>query len=250
LKGIWAVSIIASILILGTLGLSQDAYAQTFEDVKLTASDAAGGDSFGLRVSISGDTAIVGARQNDDACIPVTSFCESGSAYVFGRDVGGADNWGEVAKLTASDAALDDFFGTSVSISGDTAIVGADTDDDGGSASGSAYVFGRDVGGADNWGQVAKLTASDAAGGDLFGISVSISGDTAIVGARGGDGPVVNSGSAYVFGRDFGGADNWGQVAKLTASDAAGGDFFGIFVSISGDTAMVGLIRKHMQSQS
>ncbi|MDM8542978.1 choice-of-anchor D domain-containing protein [Desulfococcaceae bacterium HSG9] len=267
-----------------------DPWIQT---VKLTASDAATGDYFGYSVAVSGDTAVVGAYQDDDGGI------DSGSAYVFERDNGGADNWGQSAKLTASDAAADDIFGFSVAVSGDTAVVGAQYDDDAGSGSGSAYVFERDNGGADNWGQVAKLTAADAAAGDNFGYSVAVSGDTAVVGANydedggsasgsayifekgagwtngsgnqtakltasdaaaadwfghsvavSGDTAVVgaigdsdagsNSGSAYVFERDNGGTDNWGQTAKLTAADAAAGDNFGYSVAVSGDTAVVG----------
>ena len=69
----------------------------------------------------------------------------------------------ERKKLLAGDGAADDYFGYSVSISGDTAIVGAYWDDDNGDSSGSAYIFSRDQGGADNWGQVKKLTASDGA---------------------------------------------------------------------------------------
>ena len=206
------------------------------QQAKLTASDAAASDWFGSAVSIDGDYAIVGAPWDDDGGIG------SGSAYVFHRNEGGPDNWGQVAKLTASDAAAGDHFGYSVSISGDYAIVGAYLDDDGGSASGSAYIFNRNQGGADNWGQVAKLTASDAAASDWFGNSVSISGDYAIVGIN----PMISgdkcSGSAYLFYRNKGGADNWGQLTKLTASDAAGGDFFGYSVSISGDYAIVGAI--------
>ncbi len=128
-------------------------------------------------MSISGDTAIVGAFYDDD------KGNNSGSAYIFSRDQGGADNWGEAKKLTASDGAADDRFGNSVSISGNTAIVGAPQNDDNGNDSGSAYIFSRDQGGADNWGEVKKLTSSDGAAGDDFGISVSISGSTAIVGA-------------------------------------------------------------------
>ncbi len=120
---------------------------------------------------------------------------ESGSAYVFGRDHGGIDGWTQVAKLTAGDAAASDRFGASVSVSGDATVVGAYADDD----AGSAYVFGRDHGGTGNWGQVAKLTAGDASAGDWFGTSVSLSGDTAIVGAKRDDDAGGDSGSAYVF---------------------------------------------------
>ena len=104
------------------------------EDAKLVASDAAGGDVFGLSVAIDGDTIVVGSRGDDDA------GTSSGSAYVFRTDDGGA-TYVEVAKLTASDAASMDFFGASVAIDGGTIVVGATKDDDGGTDSGSAYVF-------------------------------------------------------------------------------------------------------------
>jgi len=194
------------------------------EVVKLIASDAALGDFFGDSVAVSGELAIVGAPGGD-------------SAYIFQRDEGGADNWGEVVKLIASDAAEGDAFGTSVALNGEVAIVGASNNDDAGNASGSAYVFQRDEGGADNWGEVAKLMASDAAVDDKFGTSVAVSSELAIVGS-----PFAedNSGTAYVFQRDEGGADNWGEVEKLTASDAALGDFFGDSVAVSGEVAIVG----------
>ncbi|MDL1960780.1 MAG: hypothetical protein LWX01_03635, partial [Deltaproteobacteria bacterium] len=105
------------------------------ETKKLIASDGADSDHFGYSVSISGDTAIVGAYYDDD------NGYDSGSAYIFSRNHGGADNWGQVKKLLAGDRAADDGFGWSVSISGDTAIVGALGDDDNGNGSGSAYVF-------------------------------------------------------------------------------------------------------------
>ncbi|MCH7922841.1 MAG: FG-GAP repeat protein [Nitrospinae bacterium] len=162
---------------------------------KLTASDAAPGDFFGVSVAIAGDTAVVGAQLGDGA------VSDSGSAYVFGRNQGGTDNWGQVAKLTALDGAPVDRFGRSVAIAGETVVVGALGDDDAGGASGSAYVFGRNEGGADNWGQVAKLTASDAAGDDIFGFSVAIAGETVVVGASFNDhAGGTDAGSAYVFG--------------------------------------------------
>ena len=202
---------------------------------KLTASDAAEGDFFGYSVGISGDTVVVSALLDD-------AF--TGSAYVFERNVGGADNWGEMKKLTASDAAADDQFGRSAAISGDTVVVGAYFKDDVGSNSGAAYLFERNVGGADNWGEMKKLTASDAAGGDNFGNSVAISSDTVVVGANRDDDDGSSSGSAYLFERNVGGADNWGEVKKLSASDAAQGDVFGSSVAISGDTAVVGAENK------
>jgi hypothetical protein len=206
------------------------------ETKKLLASDGAADDEFGRSVSISGDTAIVGAYYDDD------NGYNSGSAYIFYRDQGGVDNWGKVKKLTASDGAAWDRFGWSVSVSigGDTAIVGAWVDDDNGIESGSAYIFSRNYGGVDNWGQVKKLLAGDGSAYDRFGYSISVSGYTAIVGAYGDDDNGASSGSAYIFYRNQGGANNWGEVKKLLAGDGAAGDWFGRSVSISGYTAIVG----------
>ena len=204
------------------------------EAKKLTASDDSTADEFGFAVAISGDTALVGARSEDEAAI------QAGAAYLFDRNHGGADNWGEAAKIIASDGATGDYFGFSVALSGDTALAGAYYDSDDGSWSGSAYLFERDQGGAGNWGEVKKLTASDAAENDYFGKSVAISGDTALVGADGDDDGGSQSGSAYLFERDQGGAGNWGETNKLTASDGAAGDTFSRSVALDGDTALVG----------
>ena len=157
------------------------------EQAKLTASDGASSDDFGLSASIDGDTAVIGAYGDDD------NGSNSGSAYVYVRSNG---VWSEQAKLTASDGASSDEFGRSVSIDGDTALIGANADDDNGSNSGSAYVYVRSNG---VWSEQQKLTASDGASGDYFGISVSIAGDTAVIGARLDDDNGSNSGSAYVF---------------------------------------------------
>ena len=141
----------------------------------------------------------------------------------------------EDAKLTASDAAANDWFGFSVALSGDTAVVGVFSDNHlGANAAGSAYVFQRS---GTSWSEQAKLTASDAAPRNRFGYSVALSGDTAVVGAylddhAGG----MDAGSAYVFQRS---GTGWSEQAKLTASDAAFGNWFGFSVAISGDTAVV-----------
>jgi len=201
---------------------------------KLTASDGTSFDFFGGSVAISGDVIVVGAGLGNGA------VSQSGSAYVFAKDQGGLNNWGEVKELTASDGAFVDQFGFSVSISGDIIVVGAIDDDDTGTSSGSAYIFAKDLGGTDNWGEVKKLTASNAAASDRFGFSVSVSGNTIVVGSIFGDGAVSNSGSAYVFAKDLGGTNNWGEVKKLTALDAAASDQFGRTASISGDVIVVG----------
>lgn len=195
---------------------------------KLTAFDGAEGDHFGNSVALSGDLAIVGAWEDDD------NGDRSGSAYVFERGRDG--RWRRAAKLRAADAAKGDSFGRYVSLKGDRAIVGADGDDDNGPHSGSAYVFERAANGL--WRQAAKLRARDAAPGDMFGYSVSLTGDRAIVGAPGDSDKGIHSGSAYLFGR--GPSGSWSQVAKLTASDGARNEFFGICVSLGGDRAIVG----------
>lgn len=197
---------------------------------KLIASGAQDGDEFGTSVAISGDYAIVGAQYED------SGGTSSGAAYVFYRDQGGADNWGEVAKLTASDAALGDLFGRSVAIDGDYAVVGAYSEDGAGTDRGAVYIFDRNS----SWGEVKKLTASDFQDSDQFGVSVAIDGDYVVVGAIGEDGGGTDHGAAYVFNRNQGGTDNWGEVIKLTASDADDFDAMGCSVAISGDYVVVG----------
>ena len=210
------------------------------ERAKLNATDGAAGDEFGYSVSIDGDTMVIAARKDDD------KGPNSGSAYVYTRDTPGdlASTWTQVAKLTADDGAADDIFGISVSIDGDTMVIGAHQDDDKGTSSGSAYVFTRDTAGdlGSGWTQVVKLTADDGTGYDRFGYSVSIDGDTVVVGAQTDDDEGDNSGSAFVFTRDTAGdlASGWTQVAKLTAGDGAASDYFGYSVSIDGDTMVVG----------
>lgn len=222
-----ALSLVAPIVV----GSAQSADATSFLETQITAHDAAAGDEFGFSVSVAGTTVVVGAPFDDDA------GSASGSAYVFQRDEGGIDNWGELKKLIAAGAAGGDAFGFAVAIGGNTIVVGAPFD---GSASGAVYVFGRDVGGSDNWGFVKKLVRSDAAVGDEFGFAVAISGNTIVVGAPADDDGGSASGAVYVFERDAGGSGNWGQVKKLTAADATSGDEFGFTVAISSDTVAVG----------
>ncbi len=123
----------------------------------------------------------------------------------------------EEVKLTAGDKAADDNFSTSVSISGDYAIVGAPGNDDDGDRSGSAYIFVCSEG---IWTEQAKLTTKDGEGGDFYGRSVAISGDTVIAGMPQDDDDAgrPDVGSAYVFARS---GSSWKEQAKLTASDAA-----------------------------
>jgi hypothetical protein len=205
----------------------------------LTADDGDAVDKFGNSVSVDGDTIVIGAWHD---------VSKTGSVYVFTRDTAGdlASGWTQVAKLTADDAAVYDQFGISVSVDGDTIVIGAWHDDDKGTDSGSAYVFTRDTAGDfdSGWTQVTKLTASDGDAVDNFGISVSIDGDTIVIGARKDDDGPGDSGSAYVFTRDTAGdlASGWTQVTKLHADDRNQHDHFGTSVSVDGGMIVIGAL--------
>ncbi len=202
---------------------------------KLTAADAEAGDEFGISVTAAGDVVVVGSFYES------SGGAGAGAAYIFERNAGGVDNWGELKKLVASDADAGDLFGWSVAVAGDVVVVGAKSEASGGAGAGAAYVFERNTGGTNAWGEVKKLTASDAEAGDYFAHSVSVAGNVAVVGAKTGD---AGAGSAYVFERDAGGTNTWGEVKKLTASDAEANDNFGCSVSVAGDVAIVGSYRE------
>jgi cysteine-rich repeat protein len=232
--------------------------------IKLTLTDIPSPGGFGRSVAISGDTLVVGA---------------TGLAYVFQRDDADPDSWIRVATLGGTDEPGS--FGTSVSIRGDRISVGAPV-----YRAGGVYVYERDAGGADNWGEVAellgpnirftgwagavsvgetalvvgtslttwaevfepdtespdgwtgvtKLQPTDPDYGGVFGSTVSLSGDTIATGAPYDDGANYASGSVYVFQRDSGGAGEWGREAKLMLTAPAGFENLGIAVSTSGDT--------------
>jgi FG-GAP repeat len=257
----------------------------------LLAEDGEAGDHFGSAVSISGDTVIVGA--------PFGTGCKNGNnvgaTYVFQRNWGGSNQWGQVRKIvggggcntrfgqavdiagdtvvvgTSSDASIfmrntsgsnawgmtkrlqpADFtlgFGESVSVSFDTVVVGTDLSD-------AAYIFLRNQGGTGNWGQVKKLIPTDKGKNSIksFGRSVAVSVNTVVVGDLEQNIDINNNGSlecvetsdecavgaAYVFERNQGGREAWGQVKKLLASDRGGFDKFGRSVAIWGDLLVVG----------
>jgi hypothetical protein len=197
---------------------------------KLRGSSGAGFATFGYATAISGNYAMVGAHSD------TTKGTNAGAAYVFERS--GAGVWAEKIKLFALDAAKEDEFGWSVSISGDYAIVGAPEANSPFSNTGAAYVFERS--GAGVWSQKVKLAPPDLAGSDNFGFSVSISGDYALIGAYHGDDKGLDSGCAYVFERDSAGA--WTEKAKLVPADGVTLDNAGWSVSISGSRAVLGAL--------
>lgn len=207
------------------------------EEAKLVASDATTSDSFGDSVAISGDTIVVGASWGDNL------GARTGSAYVFVRS---GSVWTEQQKLTASDAEISDFFGASVAVSGDSAIIGAKgvSYAPSNGPAGAAYVFVRS---GSTWTEQQKLAASNLYAKPSvflnssaeFGHSVAIDGDQAIVGARfcrfstSGSGP----GCAYSFTRS---GSTWTENEILTGSTSANGDQTGYSVSLDGDTCVLG----------
>ena len=193
--------------------------AATYDlETRLAATGAAAGDGYGGAVALSGGAALIGAPLTDGA--PT----ESGSAFLIDLATG------TERVLTASDAAANDFFGRSVAMSGNTAVIGSPVSDGSVADSGAAYLFDVATGS-----EIAKLTASDGATGDLLGWSVAISGNTALVGAWGASAGAPASGAAYLFDTTSG-----GQIGKLAASDGDVNDFLGWSVALSGTTALVG----------
>ncbi len=234
----------------------------------LKAHNTDANDAFGTAVAVAGDVLVVGAPVEASNATGVNgdgsnnSAPSSGATYVFVRT---GTNWTQEAFLKAHNAGTNDLFGTTVSVSGGTVLVGAleedssantvngDGNNNAGFNAGATYVFVRD---GTNWSQQAYLKASNTNVRDQFnntavesfGGSVSLDGDTALIGAyeersnvNGVNGSqtnasLVQAGAAYVFVRS---GTNWSQQAYLKASNTEGGDFFGWAVALSGDTALV-----------
>lgn len=190
--------------------------------------------AFGWSVAIDGNTVVVGAIRDRDRGY------EAGAAYVFAKDSGGPGAWGRVAKIYGSDTNGGDNFGRSVAIDGDTIVVGASIAAAVGSASGAAYVFQRNQGGDENWGQVKRLLGSTQSAGDRFGQSISISGDTIAVGAFKNDDLALDAGAVFLFDRNEGGSGNWGQTSVVYSDSATPADFFGYSISLAGSVLAVG----------
>ena len=164
---------------------------------------------------------------------------EAGAAYVFQNNGG---TWEEVAKLTATDGEANDYFGFSVSISGDNILIGASGADESGFESGSAYIYEQTD--PSTWNET-KFTFTGIDQGDIAGNSVFLEGDYAIVAARGDDDNGAYSGSAYIFHNNVG---TWEQTDKIVSDDIAQNDYFGISVAISNDYIVVGA--SHVPNQT
>jgi len=200
------------------------------KEVKVTPDDCTTDDQFGHAVDVSGNFAIVGAYGNDDRAQ------NAGAAYMLSFD---GKFWGPAQKLSASDAEAFDFFGFSVAMDRNYAIIGAYGDDDHGNKSGAAYIFAKNDN--DFWYEFAKVNPTGSMPSDYFGCSVDISGKYMIVGAYGARDNGNDSGAAYIFKRDSSGVY---QQQKLIAGDPEPLNYFGYSVSISGDYAIVGAYGK------
>lgn len=239
-------TLIPVIILLWTACLST--YAQDFQETfKATASDREANDVFGYSTDIFGNYAIAGAPNEDENASGSDSLADAGAAYIFHRDEAG--NWQQVQKLTASDREADDYFGYSVAIYDDYAFVGAALEDENANGAdslqdaGAVYIFVRASTG--NWLQVQKITASDRESSAVFGNSVSVSENYAIIGASSenknafGNDSLDNAGAAYMLERNAS-TGQWSEIQKLTASDREAADLFGYSVSISGNYAIIG----------
>lgn len=226
------------------------------------ASNTDAHDYFGVSVSISGHTAVIGAFREDSIATGVNgsqsnhvSAPDSGAAYVFVRN---GTAWSQQAYVKASNTGQYDEFGVSVAISGDILVVGAHGDDSGSVGvngeplnhnagdSGAAFTFVRN---GNSWSQEAYLKASNTDWYDGFGYAVAVSGETVVVGAVeedsgatgvGGEqvnNDTINSGAVYAFVRSGG---TWSQEAYIKASNTGENDFFGYAVALSGDVLVVG----------
>ena len=199
-----------------------------FFEQKAFAADGASLEDFGISVAVLGNTALIGAD-----CATIDGNANQGAAYVFVYD---GSSWSFQQKLVAADGAGDDYFGVSVALGTDIALVGASGTTIGEkTAQGAAYIFTRE---GTKWTQQAKLIADDGETGDDFGWSVALSDGTAVVGANS---KTINDaraqGAAYVFIAE---GPNWVQQARLTALDGAEDDWFGWSVALSGNTVLVG----------
>ncbi len=201
---------------------------------KLVSSDGANGDDFGVSVAIYSNTVVVGDQLNAGL-----AGSGAGAAYVFDRNQGGADNWGQTRKIVASDGVAGASFGRSVAISGDLAVVGAPNDTPGGVQSGSVYAFLRNQGGTGQWGQVNKSVPADGAAGDQFGFSVALDGQLLVAGAPHAQNLGVASGAAYLYASNYPGLDPWSLVQKIVPAGNTN-TLFGFAMSLSRNTLALG----------
>ena len=188
----------------------------------------AAGFNYGFAVAVDGATLAIGDFG-------------ANKTYIHERDLGGPGSWGERTVLVPSNVAAGDEFGRWIDLAGDLFVGGGDDQTFAGQLSGQAWVFERDLGGPDAWGQAANLKPSDRGQLIAFGSAVAADGAEALVGAQDWENAADEEvGAAYLYRRDQGGPGSWGEVQRLEASDPDEDDLFGAAVAISGDTLAIG----------
>ncbi|MFT6923855.1 MAG: putative repeat protein (TIGR01451 family) [Crocinitomicaceae bacterium] len=224
------------------------------EIIKLVASDRGADDNFGFSVAINGNNAIVGSRYEDEDSLGLNTLNGSGSAYIFEEIT--PSQWVQTQKLSSSDRASDDYFGWTLDMEGDLAVIGAygeDHDELGAnfnSESGSAYIFRRNS--FNDWLEESKIVATDRNEFDYFTRSISIFDSTIVIGAYQEDENEVGlstmdkAGSAYIYDLDTNG--NWTQTQKIVSTDRFVVDQFGYCVGVSGDRILIGANREDEDS--
>ena len=199
--------------------------SQNSDEVKIIPEDCNKDDQFGRSVDVSGKYALVGASGNDG------SAENAGAAYLLYFN---GSHWYPIQKLIAMDGDAYDYFGASVAVDSNFAIIGAYGDNVFGNKSGSAYIFTKS---GKTWSELSKLIAPDGKALDYFGCSVDISKEYMIVGAYGASDNGSHSGAAYIYKYEDGKVF---MHQKLIAGDAEAFDYFGYSVSISGEYAIIG----------
>lgn len=204
---------------LGT-GLTYGGKIPDQEIQKIIADDGSAGDYFSISIDASDQTLVIGVNENKEA------------AYIYNKM---GDSWVFQQKLTGSDTVSGDRFGRAVAISGDMMAISAPLDDDGGTDTGSVYIF-KNVAGT--WTQVQRLVTSDRGNNDQVGHNLVMQGHTLLVGVSRDDDINSNAGAIYVFNRT---GDVWSQAQKLTPADLGANDNMGTKISLSGNILVAGV---------
>ncbi|MBN1481751.1 T9SS C-terminal target domain-containing protein [candidate division KSB1 bacterium] len=194
------------------------------QQAKLTPSDGAADDWFGVVLSLHNNDVAVVSRRHDEL------GSNSGAVYVYNRSGSG---WSEQAKITAYDGEAGDEFGTPC-IFGNTLVIGSYLDDDKGRNAGAIYYYQREGG---VWNLIYKYTASDGNSDDYFGSNIDLTATHLVVSAYRDDLSGENSGSVYLYERE---GYSYQELGKITASNAANGDYFGLKVSMDGNLIAIG----------
>jgi uncharacterized repeat protein (TIGR01451 family) len=236
----YSVAIRDGILAIGAPGMIRTVagqgavYVYTLSDTrwglqqKLVANDGNAYDYFGSSVAVGNNIILIGAPYDDNNAI-----ADQGSAYIFTW----TNQWVQQQKLTATDGAAGDKFGTSVALDGDMAFIGAPEADIAGKADqGAVYPFTRSLSG---WTEQPKITSSDGASTDAFGTTMAVHGGLLAVGARFADiSSNVDAGAIYLYFMDTSGL--WQNEQKISASTAAAGENFGNAVALFGGDLIAG----------